>query len=113
MSDLILTLNEMTQDHLILLMSSIFALAALVSLFAGSSSKRTEQALSTAIDCCFATQLEQWVPGYMQQHMIIVFCDFAGTPERRGRCPWLLCLPEDVCTRFFCLAKVSYPNTGG
>ena len=72
----------------------------------------TELASSSVFGCCFAAVLQQWVPGHVRQHMIMVFCDFAGTPERRGRRPWLICSSR-AFVRCFELAKVSYPIKGG
>jgi hypothetical protein len=81
----------MTQCHLILLLSTVFASAALVSSLAGSLLEGTELSSSLVFGCCFAVQLENWVPGHVRQHMIMVICVFAGTPERRECIPWLLC----------------------
>ena len=103
----------MTQCHLILLLSTVFASAALVSSLAGSSLEGTELSSSSVFGCCFAAVLRQWVPGHVRQHMIMDFCDFAGTLERRGRRPWLLCSGADVRMRSLNVAKVSCPNNGG
>ena len=103
----------MTQCHLILLLSTVFASAALVSSLAGSSSERTELASSLVVVCCFAAVQEHWVPGHVRQHMIMVFCVFAGTPERRGRSPWLICYVAGASFMFLRWSKVSYPIKGG
>ena len=101
LSNSLLFLNEMTQCHLILLLSTVFASAALVSSLAGSSLKRTKQASSSVFVCCFAALEEHWVPGHVRQHMIIDFCDCAGTSERRGWRPWLVCsFAVSVCIFF-------------
>ena len=113
LSNFFLFLNEMTQCHLILLLSTVFASAALVSSLAGSSSERTELASSLVVVCCFAAVQEHWVPGHVRQHMIIDFCDCAGTSERRGRRPWLMCLFAAFVRFSVMLAKVSYPIKGG
>ena len=103
----------MINGHLILLLSTVFASAALVSSLAGSSLEGTELSSSSVFGGCFAAVLLQWVPGHVRQHMIMVFCVFAGTPERRGRRPWLLCSGAGARTLFFVWSKVSYPIKGG
>ena len=71
----------MTQCHLILLLSTVFASAALVSSLAGSSSERTELASSLVVVCCFAAVQEHWVPGHVRQHMIIDSSATAQAPR--------------------------------
>ena len=108
LSNFILCLNEMTQCHLILLLSTVFASAALVSLLAGSSLEGTELSSSLVFGGCFAAVLRRWVPGHVRQHMIMVFYDSAGTPERRGQRPWFICSVAGARTRF--LAWQSFPT---
>ena len=103
----------MTQCHLILLLSTVFASAALVSSLAGSSLEGTELSSSSVIGGCFAAVLRQWVPGHVRQHMIMVFCVFAGTPERRGRRPWSLSYVAGVRTQFLARARFLTPIKGG
>ena len=68
---------------------------------------------SSVFGGCSAAVSLQWVPGHVRQHMIMVFCVFAGTPERRGRRPWLMCLFAAFVRFSVMLAKVSYPIKGG
>jgi hypothetical protein len=103
----------MTQCHLILLLSTVFASAALVSSLAGSSLEGTELSSSSVFGGCFAAVLLQWVPGHVRQHMIMVFCVFAGTPERRGRSPWLIDYVAGARMANLRWSKVSYPIKGG
>ena len=98
----------MTQCHLILLLSTVFASAALVSSLAGSSLEGTELSSSSVFGGCFAAVLRRWVPGHVRQHMIMVFYDSAGTPERRGQRPWSIGSVAGVRTRF--LAGQRFPT---
>ena len=103
----------MTQCHLILLLSTVFASAALVSSLAGSSLEGTELSSSSVFGGCFAAVLLQWVPGHVRQHMIMVFCVFAGTPERRGRSPLLLCSFAVFVRRNLSWQRFPTPIKGG